>query len=135
MDFAIYLASGAGGPVHKTLTRARTEAPTDYSHQQGWGLLALQNAFFHLTHAESLESGLVDTAARGGDADTNGAIAGALLGAVHGRDALPSRWRRLVTKCRPMRSRAHVRNPRPRMFWPLDALLLVERLLLAGRTR
>ncbi len=32
----------------------------------------------------------------GGDTDTNAAIAGALLGAVHGRDAIPSTWRRAL---------------------------------------
>jgi ADP-ribosyl-[dinitrogen reductase] hydrolase len=30
--------------------------------------------------------------ALGGDTDTNGAVAGALLGALHGRTALPAPW-------------------------------------------
>ena len=30
--------------------------------------------------------------ALGGDADTNGAVTGALLGALHGASALPSGW-------------------------------------------
>ncbi len=53
-------------------------------------------AFWELLHAPSIEAALIDVANRGGDADTNGAIAGALLGAVHGERAIPARWRRLV---------------------------------------
>jgi len=55
-------------------------------------LLALQNAFYQLLHASSLERGVVDTVRAGGDTDTNAAIAGALLGAVHGRDVIPQQW-------------------------------------------
>ena len=42
------------------------------------------------------------TVRRGGDTDTNAAIAGALLGAVHGRDAVPLQWRQMVLSCRPV---------------------------------
>jgi ADP-ribosyl-[dinitrogen reductase] hydrolase len=42
--------------------------------------------------APGFEEGLRHVVALGGDTDTNGAVAGALLGALHGRDALPSRW-------------------------------------------
>jgi ADP-ribosyl-[dinitrogen reductase] hydrolase len=38
------------------------------------------------------ENCLVDVVNRGGDADTTGAIAGMLAGAMYGRDALPRRW-------------------------------------------
>jgi hypothetical protein len=68
----------------------------------------------------------------GGDTDTNGAIAGALLGAVYGRRAFPGRWLRAVLSCRPSRytTTAH---PRPTELWPVDALELAEALLLAGQ--
>ena len=42
-------------------------------------LIALQNAFFELLHAASLEEAVVRTVRRGGDTDTNAAICGALL--------------------------------------------------------
>ena len=42
--------------------------------------------------SESFEEGLVWTVNCGGDADTNGAVAGALLGARFGADAIPPRW-------------------------------------------
>lgn len=49
-------------------------------------------AFWELFHAPGLEAGLIDTVNRGGDADTNGAVVGALLGAVYGDTAVPARW-------------------------------------------
>ena len=58
-----------------------------------WVLIALRNALWRLLRASSLEEGVVDTVMRGGDTDTNAAIAGTLLGAVHGRDAVPARRR------------------------------------------
>ena len=39
---------------------------------------------------------LVDIARLGNDADTNAAIAGGLLGARDGADAIPARWTRLL---------------------------------------
>ena len=92
--------------------------------------IALQNAFHELLHAASPEDGVVATVRRGGDTDTNAAIAGALLGAVHGRDAVPVQWRSLVLSCRAVGPRAH--RPRPRAYWPVDVLEIAERLLVAG---
>lgn len=68
----------------------------------------------------------------GGDTDTNAAIAGALLGAVHGREAVPAQWRQMVLSCHPAEGAPAVRRPRPRAFWPVDALTLAERLLVLG---
>ena len=99
--------------------------------QQGWVLIALQNAFYQLLHAATLEKGVVATVMAGGDTDTNAAIAGALLGAAHGREAVPARWRRMVLTCRPLRE-AGARQPRPDAMWPVDAMTLAERLLVAG---
>ena len=62
-----------------------TTPPPDYVTQQGWVLIAFQNALWQLLHAPTLEEAVVDTVMRGGDTDTNQAICGALLGAVHGR--------------------------------------------------
>jgi hypothetical protein len=99
---------------------------------QGWVLIALQNAFYRLLHAPDAAEGIVATVMRGGDTDTNAAIAGALVGAVHGRESLPQSWRNLVLSCRPVAGAAGVRRPRPAPFWPTDALELAERLLILG---
>jgi ADP-ribosyl-[dinitrogen reductase] hydrolase len=99
---------------------------TEFSAKMGWVLIALRNAFHQLVHAPSFEQGLIATASAGGDTDTNAAIAGALLGAAHGRDAIPTRWQRLVLTCRS----AIGRRVRPRAFWPDDLLEVTERLVL-----
>jgi ADP-ribosylglycohydrolase/fructose-1,6-bisphosphatase/inositol monophosphatase family enzyme len=116
--------------VVDVVQHAADEPPRDYLSQQGWVLLALHNAFFQLLHAPSLEHGLVATVRKGGDTDTNAAIAGALLGAVHGRASVPTQWQSMVLSCRPMPGEPNIRQPRPAIYWPTDALVLAERLLL-----
>ena len=66
-----------------------------------------------LLHAESLEEGIVSTVMSGGDTDTNAAIAGALLGAVWGRGAVPMQWLDRIMCCRPISGIVGVKQPRP----------------------
>src|SRR5262249_49813780 len=117
--------------VRQALEAARHSAPADYITQQGWVLIALQNAFYQLLHAPTLEEGIVDTVMRGGDTDTTAAIAGALLGSVHGRAGVPQRWIDTLLSCRTLPD-SGTRHPQPPEFWPVDALLLAEGLLTAG---
>jgi ADP-ribosylglycohydrolase len=49
-------------------------------------------AFWELFHAPSMEAALIDVANRGGDADTNAAVTGALFGAIFGEEAVPRAW-------------------------------------------
>lgn len=119
-------------PLIDAIGDAAHSAPADYMSQQGWVVIAFQNALWQLLHAPSLEAGVVDTVGRGGDTDTNAAIAGALLGAVYGRDALPQQWVEKILACRPKAGEAHVRHPRPECFWPVDAIDLASRLVRAG---
>jgi ADP-ribosyl-[dinitrogen reductase] hydrolase len=116
--------------VREGLLEARREPPVCDGGSQGWVRIALQNAFYELLHAPNVEEGVVATVRRGGDADTNAAVAGALLGAVHGRRSVPEAWRSAILSCRPAGSRSH--RPRPRRYWPTDVLEIAERLLLAG---
>lgn len=124
--------ANAAPQVLEALNKAPEAAPDDFEMQQGWVLLALQNAFYQLLHAPSLEEGIIDTVFRGGDTDTNAAIAGALLGAVHGRDAVPRRWGRAFLACRPL-AEVGAHRPRPVEMWPVDAHELAELLLTAQR--
>ena len=96
-------------------------------------LIALQNAFFRLLHADGLEDGVVSTVRAGGDTDTNAALCGALLGAVYGREAVPGQWRRMVLSCRPLVGHPGIEQPRPAVYWPTDAWHLAERLLAIGQ--
>jgi ADP-ribosylglycohydrolase len=118
----------SSGPARAAIMLGATStAPSDFFTRQGWVLVALQNAFYALFH-ESLEEGLVRTVGEGGDTDTNAAIAGALLGAAHGREAVPSRWVLPVLACRPLAESGALR-PRPIEYWPDDVLELAEALL------
>jgi ADP-ribosyl-[dinitrogen reductase] hydrolase len=125
---------GVHAAVLARLEAAATAPPADFSRASGWVLTALQNAFHRLVSAPSFEQAVIATVRAGGDTDTNAAICGALLGAVHGREAVPSQWRQMVLSCRPLAGHPGVRQPRPAMVWPTDALPLAERLVLAGRS-
>lgn len=114
--------------VHDVITAAEHAPPDDFTHQQGWVMIAFRNALFQLLSAASLEEGVVQTIAGGGDTDTNAAIAGALLGAVHGEQAIPTQWRQGILSCRPEQGRENVHRPRPEVYWPVDAVELAERL-------
>jgi len=125
-------AAQSKGPAHEAVKRgAKGVAPADFFTHQGWVLLALQNAFYCLQSHE-FEDALVQTVGRGGDTDTNAAIAGALLGACHGRDAIPARWITPVLACRPL-AEAGATRARPMEYWPDDLLELAEALLNRGQ--
>lgn len=118
--------------VRRVLADAESGPPPDYHTHMGWILVALWNAFWQLRSAGSAEEGIVRSVMAGGDTDTNAAIAGALLGAVYGREAIPAQWRDRVLSCRPIAGLQGVRQPRPEAFWPVDAMYLAESLLVLG---
>lgn len=124
--------TGTAEAVQAVVTRleaaARGELPEDFTRQMGWVLTALQAAFHALLHAPSAEQGLVHVVGCGGDTDTNGAIAGALLGAAYGRQAWPARWTTQVLACRPVQG-SGTQHPRPPEYWPDDIPELAETLL------
>ena len=125
IDVALQYSEGS---AHEVIARAvRGERPKDIETDRGSVLVALQNAFYQLVHAGSLEDGVIATVGAGGDAGTNGAVAGALLGSAHGRDAVPDRWMLAVLACRAL-AEAGAPRPRPMCYWPDDALELAEAL-------
>jgi ADP-ribosyl-[dinitrogen reductase] hydrolase len=67
----------------------------------GFVRVGFRLAFWQLHHAPDFARGLIDVVNRGGDADTNAAIAGALLGARDGLRTLPRRWVERVHDARP----------------------------------
>jgi ADP-ribosylglycohydrolase len=111
----------------------RGEGPGEFTHQQGWVLIAFQNAFRQLAGGTPLEDALIQTVGEGGDTDTNAAICGALLGASQGSTSIPVRWTTAVLACRPL-AEAGAQRPRPARYWPDDVPLLAEALLMRGRS-
>ena len=127
---AIAVAEREGSdPVARVLREAMEGIGVDdFHHNQGWVLLALRNAFFHLGSGSGAETALRRTVAGGGDTDTNAAIAGALLGASQGRGAFPVRWVMPVLTSR-AEAGLGVGQPRPEEYWPDDLIDLAEALL------
>lgn len=121
--------------VADAIDKADVGPPEDFQTNMGWVLIAIRNAFHRLLYSPTLQEGVIGTVRAGGDTDTTAAIAGALLGAVHGRDAVPAQWRRMVLTCRPALLPAcpgatqRIKKPRPSAFWPADALAVAHRLL------
>ena len=66
----------------------------------GYTLKAMQVALWCVHRAADFEEALIAVVNAGGDTDTNGAVAGAVLGARFGLDAVPRRWRDQVTRLR-----------------------------------
>ena len=66
----------------------------------GFTLLTLQVALISFWRASNFELGLRGVIEAGGDTDTNGTAAGALLGARFGIDAVPCRWRERIARIR-----------------------------------
>lgn len=65
-------------------------------NHSGFVRVAFRLAFWHLLHVGTFEVAVIDVVNRGGDADTNGAVTGALLGALHGASGIPADWRGAV---------------------------------------
>ncbi len=59
---------------------------------QGFVLFTAGVALRTAAMASPFDEGLREVVSRGGDTDTNAAVAGALLGAIHGREGLPGEW-------------------------------------------
>ncbi len=66
--------------------------PRRRDNPSGWVVETVQAVLQALLDNGDFESCLVDVVNRGGDADTTGAIAGMLAGALYGPAGLPTRW-------------------------------------------
>ncbi|MBI5136974.1 MAG: ADP-ribosyl-[dinitrogen reductase] hydrolase [Nitrospirae bacterium] len=91
------LLLGGEAPV-QTLIRTWTEAFPAFDPRRfrgetdGYVVHTARTVLHFFTNTFDFESCLVATVNQGGDADTNGALAGALAGAFYGPDAIPGRW-------------------------------------------
>jgi ADP-ribosyl-[dinitrogen reductase] hydrolase len=82
-------------------------APTrrrEVLQNSGWVRHTLESAVWGLLTTESFEEAVVQVVNLGGDADTAGAVVGALAGAAYGQDAIPARWQKALQGEWPLRS-------------------------------
>ena len=91
LDAALAECDGAPQKVldcaKNAATQKRGEIPTS-----GYVLHTLEGALWSFLTTETLENALLEIVNLGGDADTAGAVCGALAGAFYGEDNIPSRW-------------------------------------------
>lgn len=87
----------AGAGLH-TIHAVRTASGRRLEHLTldgtaiGFTLKTMQVGLWCLENAENFEESLVAVVRAGGDTDTNGAVAGAVLGSLLGASAIPPRW-------------------------------------------
>jgi ADP-ribosyl-[dinitrogen reductase] hydrolase len=70
----------------------------------GWVRHTLESAVWGLRTTDSFEEAVVQVVNLGNDADTAGAVVGALAGAAYGLEAIPDRWRSAVRGEWPLKS-------------------------------
>jgi ADP-ribosyl-[dinitrogen reductase] hydrolase len=89
----------AGAPPEVIVAVELSESPEvadlelDEWESMGYTIRAMTAALWTATHAEDFEATLLAVINAGGDTDTNGAVAGAVLGARFGAAAVPGRWK------------------------------------------
>lgn len=100
-------ALGVEGVVPETVLNSCSipegAAPADLAldgSDMGFTLKAMQVALWCANQAPDFEEALVAVVSAGGDTDTNGAIAGAVLGARFGLESIPYRWRERLAEIR-----------------------------------
>lgn len=88
---------------HAWVTAAETQERPEFEHNNGWVISALQTAWWGIhgtrkagSPAEHIRNALSATVRAGHDTDTTAAIAGGLLGAAYGAQALPAEWTRML---------------------------------------
>jgi ADP-ribosyl-[dinitrogen reductase] hydrolase len=105
------LIEGADAPLRMALACVEDEAPVELVNalrpvcrstdsqidpaaleSSGYVVDTLQTALYDGLSAESAEEGIITAVNRGGDADTIGAVTGAVVGARFGKSELPNRW-------------------------------------------
>jgi ADP-ribosyl-[dinitrogen reductase] hydrolase len=77
--------------VRKALKEAATLSLDELTNG-GYTVDTVKCAFAAFLQADDFENGLLAVVNRGNDADTVGAVAGALLGAYYGIEDIPDRW-------------------------------------------
>lgn len=92
---SILLASKLDGVLYGAL-RETPSLAWEELRNGGYIVDTLVAGFWGLLHGEEFEDALVKVINRGNDADTCGAVAGALCGACYGIDGIPARWLRVL---------------------------------------
>jgi ADP-ribosyl-[dinitrogen reductase] hydrolase len=93
----------------------------DQLANSGWVRHTLESAIWGLMTTDSFEEAVIQVVNLGRDADTAGAVVGALAGAVYGLSGIPARWQQALRGQWPIRQGPLWRTP--------DLVRLADRLL------
>ncbi len=88
--------------IREAPTKGRGDLPNT-----GWVRHTLESAVWGLLTTDSFAEAVVQVVNLGDDADTAGAVVGALAGAAYGLEAIPAAWRATVHGEWPLRSGEH----------------------------
>jgi ADP-ribosyl-[dinitrogen reductase] hydrolase len=86
------LLHGRAHPLARQHPEFTFRAMRQRQNPSGYIVETVQAVFQSLFDTDTFEDCLIDVVNRGGDADTTGAIAGMLAGALYGLEGLPGRW-------------------------------------------
>jgi ADP-ribosyl-[dinitrogen reductase] hydrolase len=103
---ALALARDRDAPVGVREALAVATGREARRENDGYVLATLETALADALTAASFEEAVVTSVSRGGDADTVGAVCGAVAGARFGADAVPTRWTDRVDEADECRSLA-----------------------------
>ncbi len=70
----------------------------------GWVRHTLESALWAVLTTQTFEDALISAVNLGNDADTAGAVTGAIAGALYGYEAIPARWKAVIHGEYPLRS-------------------------------
>jgi ADP-ribosyl-[dinitrogen reductase] hydrolase len=90
-------------PLRAVIEQAPTHSRGELKNS-GWVRHTLESAVWGLLTTDTFEDAVVQVVNLGNDADTAGAVVGALAGAAYGIDAIPLRWREALQGEWPLRS-------------------------------
>lgn len=88
--------------IENAPSKARDALPNS-----GWVRHTLESAVWGLLTTTTFEDAVANVVSLGNDADTAGAVVGALAGATYGLDAIPARWRAVLHGEYPLHSGRH----------------------------
>lgn len=86
--------------IELAAVRTREDLPNS-----GWVRHTLESALWAVLTTQSFEEALVQAVNLGNDADTTGAVAGAIAGAMYGYSGIPSRWKDILHGEYPLNSK------------------------------
>ena len=104
-----------------TVESKQSEDEFNVDESIGWVRHAFKLTFSHLRKSSTYEDAIYSVLLQGGDTDTNAAIVGCMIGALHGAASIPSYMKEPVLTSRP--------SDRPSMYWAASVPSVVESLL------